>query len=442
MSRVERKVQDEQYYKDGVYMKTLLFSLFVLMFTSCKQQIDLHYDINIYAKSEQERLYNEGELLTLQNKEQSGDEVTLANGIAIGDSSSYEAIFEFQLPYGFDEKLLDSIALLYNFWSDQAGAEQLFEFYLLDQKDHWTNVNDTQAKYSAEWTYFRQYVINAKEYLHQRSFLLKVKSNSGEAFLDYLSLNLNPGSTTTLPIEREDGKSGDWFRPWPGMRWGVQYTGDFAEILDVEVYNIDLFETSKEAIENLKDRGINVVCYFSGGSSEDWRPDFDQFPASVKGKSLDGWPGEKWLDVRQTDILMEIMTARMDLAVDKGCDGIDVDNVDGFTNDSGFKLSYDDQLAYNRMTAKEAHKRGLGIGLKNDLVQVEDLVADYDWAVNEQCFKYNECHNLFPFVENGKPVWGIEYKVKVNEFCEDSLDWGFDTIQKKLKLDEWVKTCY
>ena len=37
------------------------------------------------------------------------------------------------------------------------------------------------------------------------------------------------------------------------------------------------------------------------------------------------------------------------------------------------------------MLAELAHERSLTIGLKNDLDQIDDLVDDFDFAVNESC---------------------------------------------------------
>ena len=71
---------------------------------------------------------------------------------------------------------------------------------------------------------------------------------------------------------------------------------------------------------------------------------------------------------------MAIMQARLDLAVQKRCDGVEPDNVDGYANDTGFDLSSLDQLTYNQWLASEAHTRNLSIGLKNDLDQVPALV--------------------------------------------------------------------
>ncbi len=45
------------------------------------------------------------------------------------------------------------------------------------------------------------------------------------------------------------------------------------------------------------------------------------------------------------------MSARMDLAKTKGCDGLEPDNVDAYENDLGFKLTSNDQIAYNTWLA-------------------------------------------------------------------------------------------
>ena len=111
-----------------------------------------------------------------------------------------------------------------------------------------------------------------------------------------------------------------------------------------------------------------AICYFSAGSFENWRPDAAAFPASVKGSS-NGWPGENWLDIRQWSVLGPIMGARMDLAVSKGCDGVEPDNMDGYSNSTGFPLTAADQITYNTNIANLAHSKGLSVGLKNDVIR-------------------------------------------------------------------------
>lgn len=95
----------------------------------------------------------------------------------------------------------------------------------------------------------------------------------------------------------------------------------------ISIWFIDLFAATKDVIKGLQDNGAKVVCYFSAGSSENWRSDFQQFQASDLGNNLRGWEGERWLNTNSNTV-RAIMKARMDQAVAKGCDGIDPDNMD------------------------------------------------------------------------------------------------------------------
>ncbi len=135
----------------------------------------------------------------------------------------------------------------------------------------------------------------------------------------------------------------------PTSTWHLQLDGKLKHPKR-QVYDIDLVETSTAAITSLHAKGRTVICYFSAGSFEEWRPDADQFPQATKGKQLDGWAGEYWLDIRMPEVL-DIMRARLDLAVEKGCDGVDPDNVDAYSNDSGFPLTSEDQINYNKAIA-------------------------------------------------------------------------------------------
>lgn len=222
--------------------------------------------------------------------------------------------------------------------------------------------------------------------------------------------------------------------------WQIQYSGKMDYSLDVDMFNLDLFETDAETILALKERGIFVMCYFSAGSHEDWRPDAQEFPAEALGKPMQGWEGETWLDIRSPS-LRPIMESRLDLARAKGCDGVDPDNVNGYENDTGFPLVYDDQIAFNIYLANQAHERGLLIGLKNDLEQIPDLLPFFDWVLNEECFAHKECRLLLPFVEAGKPVFIIEYDLTPGEFCLQALTMKFNALQKNYELDAFRFPC-
>jgi len=165
------------------------------------------------------------------------------------------------------------------------------------------------------------------------------------------------------------------------------------------------------------------------------------FPASILGNDLEGWLGEKWLDIRNLQILAPLMLNRINLATQKGCDGVDPDNVNAYTNNSGFPLTAEDQIAYNIFLSNAAHQNRLGIGLKNDLEQVPVLLPFFDWALSEECFYYEECYLLLPFVNAGKPVFVIEYQLTPEEFCFQSINLNFNAMQKKPDLDAFRFPC-
>lgn len=230
--------------------------------------------------------------------------------------------------------------------------------------------------------------------------------------------------------------------------WTWQLTGDLNTTYDVSLFDIDLFETTAEQISQLHDSNKTVICYFSGGSSENFRPDFIKFNDEDLGKQLEGWEGERWLDIRSQNIL-DIMAARMDLAVEKGCDGVEPDNMDGFLQDTCFDLTKNDQLAYNRKIANMAHERGLSIALKNTPDLVQQLVNYYDFSMVEECYFYNECSKYFPFINQNKPVFSVEYDdfyrtaEGQNELCTYTNSKNIQTLVLDLYLDDTYRhSCF
>ena len=228
--------------------------------------------------------------------------------------------------------------------------------------------------------------------------------------------------------------------------WQVQLSGPVNTSYAVKVYDIDLFDTPLSTIKMLKSQGKYVICYFSAGSSENWRPDYKRFVTTDMGKALSGWPGEHWLDTRSNNV-REIMRTRLDLAKTKQCDGVDPDNVDGYTNNTGFALDDSTQLDYNLFLSIEAHARRLSVGLKNDIKQIDALASNFDFAVNEQCFQYGECGAYVAFTGQGKPVFNIEYAKKYvnnsdgarDQLCKSAKAENIRTLVLPLKLDDTLR---
>ena len=240
----------------------------------------------------------------------------------------------------------------------------------------------------------------------------------------------------------------NWWHPPIGTNWQWQLSGLPVDLsFDVDMYDIDLFDNEAGSVAALHALGREVICYVSVGSWEDWRPDAGQFPASVLGNDYEGWPGEKWLDIRQIDLLTPIMRARLDRCKAKGFDGVEPDNMDGYANDTGFPLTYQDQLDYNLWLTQEAHARGLSIGLKNDDGQVADLLPYFDWALTEDCFAQGWCDEVVPIIAAGKAVFAAEYtdEWSVNQFlsqvCPQADTLGFSVVLKNRDLDAQRRAC-
>ena len=245
-----------------------------------------------------------------------------------------------------------------------------------------------------------------------------------------------------IELTNESNNTSDnLYKPNIGDSWQWQLSGDIDTSFNVNMYDVDLVETPQSVIDELHSYGIKVICYFSAGSWEESRDDESDFPEEILGRVLDGWQDEKWLDISNYEKFAFIMMKRLDLAKIKKCDGVEPDNVDAYSNNNGFGLTYEDQLKYNKWLSVEAHKRGLSIGLKNDLDQIKDLIDYFDFAINEQCFQYDECELLLPFIENGKAVFGVEYELSTNQFCNKANEMDFSWLKTNYDLDGKVISC-
>ncbi len=244
----------------------------------------------------------------------------------------------------------------------------------------------------------------------------------------------SPSPSPTSPPQ-----SGIW-KPALNTSWQWQLTGTIDQTVDAQMFDIDGFDQSAATVASLKSKGKRVVCYFSAGSWEDWRPDAAQFPAAVKGSS-NGWPGERWLDIRNLSALKPIMDARIKMCKDKGFDAVEPDNIDGYTNNTGFPLTAANQIAYNKYLADAAHAQGMSIALKNDIDQVSQLLPYYDFAINEQCFQYGECNTLLPFIAAGKAVFNVEYSLNTTQFCPQANSMNFNSLKKDLNLSATRTAC-
>lgn len=265
-----------------------------------------------------------------------------------------------------------------------------------------------------------------------------------------------PGDNGTAPPPVSPNgtiPAGIW-KPVAGTTWNYEILKPVGELsADAEVWDIDLFDNNATVINSIQAAGRKVLCYFSAGSYENWRPDKDEFQDSDLGKDLSGWEGEKWLNTK-SDNVRRIMQARLDMAAQKRCDGVEPDNVDAYDNDNGLDLSEPDAQDYVTFLANEAHSRNLSLALKNAGNIVPAVIDIVEYSVQEQCIQYDNCNQFMPFIQANKPVFHVEYPkgddinninfiaTDVEEsICDNSAAAGFSTIIKNMDLDNWIQPC-
>jgi hypothetical protein len=250
------------------------------------------------------------------------------------------------------------------------------------------------------------------------------------------------GSSSTAGNGGASGSGGYW-KPSAGLSWQWQLTGTIDKTIDVSVYDIDGFDNDQSVVKALHDQGRKVICYLSVGSYEDWRSDAKSFPAAVLGKEYPDWPGERFVDIR-AKALREIMAARFDLCKQKGFDGIEPDNMDVYSSNSGFPLTEKDGIDYANWLAKEAHARGLNIGQKNAPEIAKQIQTAFDWVLTEDCYDQGWCADVSVYVDNDKPVFMSEYTdtgVDFSAACSWSKPKKYSAILKGRDLDAKVQSC-
>ncbi|WP_344481328.1 endo alpha-1,4 polygalactosaminidase [Nonomuraea monospora] len=235
------------------------------------------------------------------------------------------------------------------------------------------------------------------------------------------------------------------------------------------VFDIDLYvdgdvagdntTINTAAVKAIHARGAKAICYIDAGSIEDYRPDYKQFADwhKANGNSLLGkpfsedFPNERWANINndkgQRDFLLKMMAARVDKCAQAGFDGVEFDVVNAHEEGksvTGWTVSAATQLTYNKALAALAHAKGLSVALKNDLSQAAELVSSFDFAVNEECFQYDECSELSVFVKAGKPVFQVEYETAPGSFCAKANKLNFNSIKKSADYslkDQPYKPC-
>ena len=139
---------------------------------------------------------------------------------------------------------------------------------------------------------------------------------------------------------------------WNNIGWCPCYNDDCDNCQNVSFVKseqtaviVDGFDIANSTIQSLTNSNHKVICYFSGGTWENWRSDKNDFKIYTKRAKMGDWDGEWWLNLyneTSVDAIKPIMERRMNLAKAKGCHAIEWDNVDCWANSEcrlGYNLS-------------------------------------------------------------------------------------------------------
>jgi hypothetical protein len=228
----------------------------------------------------------------------------------------------------------------------------------------------------------------------------------------------------------------------PVTAWQIQLSGTVDTSVDVPWYEVDAVDTDATAIAALHARGRTASCYISVGTDEAWRTDSAEFPAAAVGNALADYSRERWVDVRDPTV-RAINRQRIQVAAGRGCDAVDLSNVQAHTVDSGFPLTSADDLAYGTFLLGVAHAAGLSAGVSASADLIASLASEMDWGLTEECLAYDTCDAWRAVVDAGKSVFMIEYGSAVDApaLCPRAAALGFSLVIKRSSLDAFRVGC-
>lgn len=202
----------------------------------------------------------------------------------------------------------------------------------------------------------------------------------------------------------------------------------FVSLHDNDGLNSDL-------VDYLVGQGHHVLCTFSAGALETWRPDYLSNKAAWEAYLIENNAetprGDLWLNMTDTG-LRALMATRIDAAAEIGCHGVfpmDTDCLEYSTCRSNLGVSSittrasaeDAQIAYNSYLATYASEQGLLVGLHSARTIADDLVSYYDFALAEACVNRGNCDKYDSFISADKAVMTLEYTVD-SSTCTDNAN--------------------
>ncbi|WP_082407398.1 endo alpha-1,4 polygalactosaminidase [Mesorhizobium sp. 1M-11] len=176
-------------------------------------------------------------------------------------------------------------------------------------------------------------------------------------------------------------------------------------------------------------RGLYNICYVNGFQTQPgiaWPPEL--LVKNSKGKPLvdPDWPDEHLLDISSEKLraaVLKRLATTISGCARSGFNAVEFDNLDSFTRSKG-ALRHEDAVAFATSLVRAAHNVGLAAGQKNtpQLSDRERRRIGFDFAVSEECHRYDECSKYTRFY--GDRVINIEYvddlRGRFADICADA----------------------
>ncbi|HVY30843.1 MAG TPA: endo alpha-1,4 polygalactosaminidase [Polyangiaceae bacterium] len=217
--------------------------------------------------------------------------------------------------------------------------------------------------------------------------------------------------------------------PAADARWFAQLDGSVDFSQNVELFYVDALNVDAAELVALHDQGKHYLCYLSAGTLESFRDDASEFPDSVIGNALSGYPNERWLDVR-SDSVRSLMARRVQALAALGCDGVPPSSLAVHAADTGFDLTLTDALDYARWLAERLHAAGLSAGLTGTAELTQELWPTFDFGLAIGCVAGSGCSEYEPFSQARKTVLHVELgdDKTIPGLCKSAQMLGFEAI--------------
>ncbi|MBQ8923720.1 MAG: endo alpha-1,4 polygalactosaminidase [Lachnospiraceae bacterium] len=238
------------------------------------------------------------------------------------------------------------------------------------------------------------------------------------------------------------GKNSEYIR----YEYGVFLGEEPENVSEMEEYSIIVIDAqyfSKEQIAELKDSNHIVYSYINIGSVEDFRPYYKEYEELTLG-DYENWPEEKWVDVsveKWQEFIVDELAAEI---LDKGVDGLFVDNVDvyyNYQNDEIFEgvtkilnglKAYGTYVMINggdTYVIEYAERNG-NLDDVMDAVNQESVFSSINWETETFSANSSEEREYFQYyiemVDSlGKDVYLLEYTTdrelikEISEYCSE-----------------------